>query len=243
MTNEWAVYGLKDNTGAARVWMHSSEHMGEIDDNSAKLVVLACTHLGGWATWDDYLLLLETVGQQAERVLRFDGTIIVFQTDAMIDGKIMPRGPLLLDNLSKGWGHLQWELLDYKIWKRLNANLRQPPWSHVYVMRPPADEGYTARRPNPSNKEYFQGVWDLPARTGGKLNSWPVSLCRLLIETFTEPGDLVVDPFCGSGILLSTAASLGRRGVGYEIDEELIPVITKELASPPRLTGLDGNPL
>lgn len=225
--------------------MHTSEHMEEVEDNSAKLVVLACTHLGGWETWNDYLLLLEAVGQQAERVLRSDGTIVIFQTDAMIDGKIMPRGPMLLNAILSTphfhVGPLQWELLDYKVWKRMNANLRQPPISHVYVMRPPADEGYTARRPNPSNKEYFQGVWDLPARTGGKLNSWPVSLCRLLIETFTEPGDLVVDPFCGSGILLSTAASLGRRSVGYEIDMDLVSVISEELANPPRFIGLGGE--
>lgn len=225
--------------GSAVVHMHTSENMEEVEDNSAKLVVLACTHLGGWETWNIYLELLESVALESERILRADGTVVVFQTDAMIDGKIMPRGPmLLLDALREA---LAWELLDYKVWKRMNANLRQPPISHVYVMRPPANDGYTAKRPNPSNKEYFQGVWDLPARTGGKLNSWPVSLCRLLINTFTEPGDLVVDPFCGSGILLSTAASLGRRGVGYEIDEDLIPIITKELANPPRLTGLDGN--
>lgn len=48
------------------------------------------------------------------------------------------------------------------------------------------------------------------------------SLARKMIELFTEPGEQVVDPFAGTGIALSTAASLGRPAVGYEIDPERV---------------------
>lgn len=42
-------------------------------------------------------------------------------------------------------------------------------------------------------------------------------LARAAIEAFSEPGDTVLDPFCGGGTSLVEAASLGRRGVGTDI--------------------------
>ena len=39
-----------------------------------------------------------------------------------------------------------------------------------------------------------------------------------LIEHYTKPGDLVLDPFAGSGTVLLAAFLLGRRAIGYEID-------------------------
>lgn len=40
-----------------------------------------------------------------------------------------------------------------------------------------------------------------------------------LIEIFSRPGDLVLDPFSGSGTVASACAKLGRRYVGFELDE------------------------
>jgi len=39
-----------------------------------------------------------------------------------------------------------------------------------------------------------------------------------LIEIFSEPGDLIVDPFSGSGTFLKVANDLGRNGIGAEIN-------------------------
>lgn len=47
----------------------------------------------------------------------------------------------------------------------------------------------------------------------------PVDLLRRVIETYTKPGDLVLDPYAGSGSTLLAAALCGRRAVGVEIDE------------------------
>ena len=46
----------------------------------------------------------------------------------------------------------------------------------------------------------------------------PVSVIKKLIETFTDPGDVVIDPCCGSGSTLRAAAELGRSAFGFEID-------------------------
>lgn len=39
-----------------------------------------------------------------------------------------------------------------------------------------------------------------------------------LIEIFTDPGDVVIDPCCGSGSTLRAAAEIGRSAFGFEID-------------------------
>lgn len=45
-----------------------------------------------------------------------------------------------------------------------------------------------------------------------------VKVLKRLIETFTDPGDVVIDPCCGSGATLRAAAELGRSAYGFEID-------------------------
>jgi site-specific DNA-methyltransferase (adenine-specific) len=46
----------------------------------------------------------------------------------------------------------------------------------------------------------------------------PVGLLKKLIETFTDEGDVVIDPCCGSGTTLRAAYELGRSAYGFEID-------------------------
>lgn len=46
----------------------------------------------------------------------------------------------------------------------------------------------------------------------------PVRLLEQLIQTFTDPGDVVIDPCCGSGSTLRAARNLGRSAFGFEID-------------------------
>ena len=46
----------------------------------------------------------------------------------------------------------------------------------------------------------------------------PVGVLKRLIEIFTDPGEVVIDPCCGSGSTLRAAAELGRNAFGFEID-------------------------
>ena len=46
----------------------------------------------------------------------------------------------------------------------------------------------------------------------------PVCLLKKLIEIFTDPGDVVIDPCCGSGSTLRAAMELERPSYGFEID-------------------------
>jgi len=61
--------------------------------------------------------------------------------------------------------------------------------------------------------------------TGNKLHPTQKSIHILkpLIEAFTNPGDLVFDPFAGSGSVCVAAQRAGRRHVGIELDPEPPP--------------------
>lgn len=50
-----------------------------------------------------------------------------------------------------------------------------------------------------------------------------------VIEKFTQPGDVVLDPMCGSGTTLLAATNLGRRAVGIDIDPVACDTTKKEL--------------
>jgi DNA modification methylase len=52
----------------------------------------------------------------------------------------------------------------------------------------------------------------------------PIALLRRIIEVATDPGDLVLDPFSGSGTTVAAALSLGRRGVGIDASKEAIAI-------------------
>jgi len=56
--------------------------------------------------------------------------------------------------------------------------------------------------------------------TGNRLHPTqkPVGIFKPLLEAFTKPGDVVLDPFAGSGSSLLAAQEMGRRFIGIELD-------------------------
>ena len=63
-------------------------------------------------------------------------------------------------------------------------------------------------------------LWRLPGpgRSAHPFAS-PARLVRRFVALYSSPGDLVVDPFAGRGTTIRVAASMGRRSIGYEIDQ------------------------
>lgn len=60
----------------------------------------------------------------------------------------------------------------------------------------------------------------------------PIDLMERLIRLFTNPDDLVVDPFCGSGTTLVAARNTGRRYIGCDISADYAAMAGKRLALP-----------
>ena len=57
-----------------------------------------------------------------------------------------------------------------------------------------------------------------------------IQILRRLIEIFTDPGDVVIDPCAGSGVTLLAAAQLGRKAYGFEIKKEYVDKFYSKLA-------------
>jgi DNA modification methylase len=58
----------------------------------------------------------------------------------------------------------------------------------------------------------------------------PLSVLAPLVEAFSKPGEIVADPFCGSGSTLMAAKTLGRGYIGIEIDAEYNTIARRRLA-------------
>lgn len=65
------------------------------------------------------------------------------------------------------------------------------------------------------------------AHNTGHSAPFPEWLPEFFIKLFTDPGDLVVDPFSGSGTTAKVATQLGRRAIGIEILAEDYPCATQ----------------
>lgn len=57
----------------------------------------------------------------------------------------------------------------------------------------------------------------------------PIKLLEKLIETFTDPGDVVIDPVAGSGSTLIAAENLGRRAYGFEIKKDFCKAFHEQM--------------
>lgn len=80
-------------------------------------------------------------------------------------------------------------------------------------------------------------VWDIPIinpmskeRTGYPTQK-PLALMERAIEFFSNPGDLVLDAFCGCGSTLEAAQRLSRKWIGIDISQTSIRVVQNRLAS------------
>lgn len=100
---------------------------------------------------------------------------------------------------------------------------------HPEAVSRPSDRQakYDDPRANPAGKT-LDDVWtDIPRLAGThaeRIPSFPtqlpVSLLRRVVSCCTDPGDLVIDPFCGSGTTGAAAVGLGRRFLGVERSAE-----------------------
>ncbi|WP_162393957.1 DNA-methyltransferase, partial [Deinococcus kurensis] len=59
----------------------------------------------------------------------------------------------------------------------------------------------------------------------------PVDLMRFLVASYSNPGDLILDPFAGSGSTGVACVQLGREFIGVELSPEYHAVATQRLAA------------
>ncbi len=58
----------------------------------------------------------------------------------------------------------------------------------------------------------------------------PIDLLEKLIEHSSKKGDLILDPFCGSGSTCIACSKMGRNFIGIELDDKWVKLAEKRLA-------------
>ncbi|MGH8925246.1 MAG: DNA-methyltransferase [Acidimicrobiia bacterium] len=87
-----------------------------------------------------------------------------------------------------------------------------------------------------SAEEFMQAtldLWEIPSASATRVGHpapFPVDLPRRLIELYTYAGDLVLDPFIGSGTTAVAAQQSGRHYVGFDMEAAYIELAHRRLA-------------
>ena len=87
----------------------------------------------------------------------------------------------------------------------------------------------------PENKKRVDNVWKISFLKGnskehlGYQTQKPLALLRRIITASSNPGDVVLDPFCGCGTTIEAAHELGRRFIGIDVARSAAQVIARRM--------------
>jgi DNA modification methylase len=79
-------------------------------------------------------------------------------------------------------------------------------------------------------EEWFRQIWNIPgASTKNHPAPFPLELATRLVKMFSFFGDIVLDPFCGSGTTMQAAIDAERSSVGIEVEDKYCEMITRKI--------------
>lgn len=79
-------------------------------------------------------------------------------------------------------------------------------------------------------KSFFSGHWNFGGtRQDSHIAMFPEELPRRLIKMYSFYNDIVLDPFLGSGTTMKVALEMGRRAIGYELNDQFLSIIEDKL--------------
>lgn len=94
---------------------------------------------------------------------------------------------------------------------------------------------YARKRSAVFNEHYKNCVWRFPnGRSKRHPTEKPLNLFEYLVKTSSNPGDLVLDPFLGSGTTSEAAIKNGRSYIGFELTPEYFEVANERLKKFPK---------
>ncbi|MCB1247703.1 MAG: site-specific DNA-methyltransferase [Acidimicrobiia bacterium] len=233
-----------------RLFGTSSESMNAIPDNCVALTVTSPPYNVGKdydedLDIDEYLGLLHRVFSETWRVTEPGGRVAInvanlgrkpylplnqYVASLLTDIGFDLRGEIIWQKAKSAGGSCAWGS-----WQSAkNPTLRDV---HEYVIV--ASKGSFSRirtgEDTISKEEFLEAtvsIWDIlpeSARRVGHPAPFPVELPRRLIELYTFAGDLVLDPFLGSGSSAVAAVETGRHYVGYELSTEYLTLAEKRI--------------
>jgi DNA modification methylase len=222
--------------------------------------------LGHIADYDDFLLELDKVWAECLRVLVPGGRVVCVVGDVCVSRRQGGRHyvlPLSADIQVHGRA-LGFDVLTPIRWLKV-ANIKMEASNssrflgkpnlpngvikndleHILFLRKPG--GY--RKPTPemeersriSTEEYsqwFTPIWTVSgASTRDHPAPFPKEIAARLIRMFSFAGDVVLDPFAGTGTTSLAALEAGRHSVGVEIEPKYLDIIERRLGQIPLAGG------
>ena len=200
--------------------------------------------IGKGETYEKYHSRLNNVWTECKRVMKDSGTLWI-----VID-KIFCKGELLNIpyDIAKNCKEIGFTLKDIIVWNKPTAIAGLNPrnilnkYETVLFFSKSRDKLKLNNvsinvKPPDSTKDgkTLTNFWRFPVKAGSIRKTpiheapYPEELVSRIIQISTDKGDLLLDPFLGSGTTLKTALELGRRCFAYEINEEFADVIAERL--------------
>lgn len=225
-----------------QILLASSEQMTHLPDSSVHLMVTsppynARKEYDQDLTLEEYLKLLENVFRETYRVLVPGGRACInianlgrkpyiplnaFTSLMMVEIGFLMRGEIIWDKGSSVGSSTAWGS-----WlSASNPTLRDV---HEYILV--FSKGQFKRQKDGKEStivrddflELTKSVWQFPTVSASRVGHpapFPVELPRRLIELYTFAGDVILDPFMGSGTTAIAALETQRHYVGYELDQD-----------------------
>ena len=234
-----------------RIFCKDSRVMDELPDSSVHLMVTSPPYNVGKAYDDDLSLeeyrdLLRAVFMETYRVLVPGGRACVnvanvgrkpylpyhlLVTQEMVSAGFVMRGEIIWHKGASSGASTAWGS-----WRSpSNPTLRDV---HEYILvfsKGPLRRDARGRRATISSEEfleYTKSVWSFPAESATRVGHpapFPVELPYRLIQLYTYEGEVVLDPFAGSGTTCVAALQAGRHFVAYEIDPSYVDLARRRL--------------
>ncbi len=234
-----------------RIYCKSSEVMDELPDHSIHLMVTSPPY-NVKKEYDkdlslvEYRKLLKDVFKETYKKLVTGGRACInianlgrkpyiplhsFIIEDMHDIGFLMRGEIIWNKASSAspstaWGSWQ---------SAANPVLRDV---HEYILVF-SKESFSRKRKSKENTitkdeflELTKSVWNfqaVSARSVGHPAPFPEELPHRLIQLYTFKGDVVLDPFCGSGTACLAARKDGRHYIGYDIEPEYVELANTRL--------------
>lgn len=235
-----------------KIFCKSSENMEELPDNSVHLMVTSPPYnvvkeYDEDFTLEEYLEFLKRVWREVYRVLVPGGRACInianlgrkpyiplhaFIVKDMLDLGFLMRGEIIWNKASSASPSTAWGS-----WlSAANPTLRD---IHEYLLvfsKGVFSRKNSNKRKNTISKEEFleftKSVWTFPAEPAHKVGHpapFPVELPYRLIQLYTYEGEIVLDPFIGSGQAAIAAIKTNRHYVGYDIDGEYVKLAERRI--------------
>jgi len=240
-------------TALDRLFLKSSEDMSELPDRSVHLMITSPPYnvrkeYDADLTLDEYRQLLQRVFAETHRVLVDGGRACVNVANLGRKPYIPLHAYVVQDMLALGF-RMRGEI----IWNKAASASSSTAWGswlsaanpvlrdvHEYILvfskggfsRQAGDRQSTIGREE--FLEWTKSVWSFPAASAQQVGHpapFPEELPRRLIHLYSFLGDLVLDPFSGSGTTCLAARRAGRHFVGYEIEKAYLDLALERLSA------------